>query len=248
MSNKIDYLCIGVAKAGTMSIINYLNLNPDIFCKERETHFFDDKNDDNITKYEKSFLSNKKIKGEKSPSYCYLRYAINNIYKYNPNMKLILLLREPISRAYSQYNMELNRRKGYKKKSYMDEFIKEKDIKLKDIIENKDFYIVRGYYDEIIQYILSIFPKNNLYIGISEEIRENPNVEYNKIYSFLGARNIKIYQDLNTHISKYSSIIPKDLELMLYNIYNSHNEVLYKILGRKIDIWEKYYDRIKSTL
>lgn len=28
--NKIDYLCIGVQKSGTMSIINYLNLNPDI--------------------------------------------------------------------------------------------------------------------------------------------------------------------------------------------------------------------------
>lgn len=242
---KPSYICIGVQKAGTMSIINYLNLNPDIFCKQGETHFFDDKNDNNITRYEKSFVSNKKIKGEKTPSYCYLRYAIDKIYKYNPNMKLIILLREPISRAYSQYTMVVNRRNGYKKKSYMDEFLKEKDIKLKDITENKDFYIVRGYYDEIIQYILSLFPKNNLYIGISEEIRENPDVEYNKIYSFLGARNIKIEQNLNTHITNYSSTIPEDLELMLYNTYKSHNEVLYKILGRKIDIWENYYDRLK---
>tara|TARA_B100001059_G_scaffold235160_1_gene279933 strand:+ start:1294 stop:1827 length:534 start_codon:yes stop_codon:yes gene_type:complete len=176
-----------------------------------------------------------------------LRYAIDKIYKYNPNMKLIILLREPISRAYSQYTMEVNRRNGYKKKSYMDEFLKEKDIKLKDITYNNDFYIVRGYYDEIIQYILSLFPKNNLYIGISEEIKENPDVEYNKIYSFLGARNIKIEQNLNTHIGNYSSTIPEDLELMLYNIYKSHNEVLYKILGRKIDIWENYYDRLKSA-
>ena len=35
-----------------------------------------------------------------------------------------------------------------------------------------------------------------------------------------------------------------NLELMLYNIYKSHNEVLYKLLGRKIDIWENYYDRL----
>lgn len=32
---------------------------------------------------------------------------------------------------------------------------------------------------------------------------------------------------------------------MLYNIYKSHNEVLYKILGRKIDIWENYYHKLK---
>jgi|UniRef100_A0A6C0CWE0 hypothetical protein len=136
----------------------------------------------------------------------------------------------------------------------MDEFLKEKDIKLKDVSEmvkninvdnSNDFYIVRGYYDEIIQYILSVFPKNNLYIGVSEEIRENPDVEYNKIYSFLGAPNIEIEQNLNTHIGIYRSEIPKDLELLLYNIYKPHNEELYKILGRKIDIWEKYYDKLK---
>ena len=51
-----------------------------------------------------------------------------------------------------------------------------------------------------------------------------------------------------THIRNYSSTIPEDLELMLYNIYKSHNEVLYKILGRKIDIWENYYDRLKSAV
>ena len=63
----------------------------------------------------------------------------------------------------------------------------------------------------------------------------------------MGARNIKIEQNLNTHINNYSSTIPEDLELMLYNTYKSHNEVLYKILGRKIDIWENYYDRLKSA-
>ena len=79
---------------------------------------------------------------------------------------------------------------------------------------------MRGYYDEIIQYILSLFSKNNLYIGISEEIRENPDVEYNKIYSFLGARNIKIEQDLNTPIGNYSTTIPEDIQFMLWKFNN----------------------------
>ena len=50
MNNKIGYLCIGVQKAGTTSIINYLNLNPDIFCKDGENHFFHDKGDNDIKK------------------------------------------------------------------------------------------------------------------------------------------------------------------------------------------------------
>ena len=212
MNNKVDYLCIGVQKAGTTSIINYLNLNPDIFCKQGETHFFDNKNCNDITKYEKSFVTNKKIKGEKSPSYCYLRFAIDEIYKYNPNIKLILLLREPVSRAYSQYNMELNRRPNYKQVPYMREFLKQINTELKNIHENHDYYIARGYYDEIIEYILSLFSNNNVYIGISEEIRENPNVEYNKIYSFLGARNIEIKQSIDTFLGNYIEQVETDVD------------------------------------
>ena len=41
----------------------------------------------------------------KTPSYCYLKYAMDRIYNYDKNMKLIILLREPISRAYSHFNM-----------------------------------------------------------------------------------------------------------------------------------------------
>jgi hypothetical protein len=44
---------------------------------------------------------------------------------------------------------------------------------------------------------------------------------------------------------KYTKTIPKILELKLYKIYQSHNEKLYKILGKKIDIWENYYNQIK---
>ena len=240
----INYLCIGVAKSGTMSIINYLNFHPEIFCHQGECHFFDSKDTD-YSSYEKKFKTDKKIIGEKTPSYCYLRFSIDKIYNYNPDMKLILILREPISRAYSQYNMELNRRSGYKKKNYMHEFNKEKHICLKDIRENGDYYIVRGFYDEIIEYILQKFERKNLCILISEEIKNNQNIEYNKIYSFLGGKNIKINQNLNTHIGSYSKTIPKDLEKMLYTIYKPHNDKLYKLLGRKIEIWENYYNTLK---
>ena len=41
-----------------------------------------------------------------SYSYMYFHFAIDNIYEYNPDMKLIMFLREPISRAYSQYSMD----------------------------------------------------------------------------------------------------------------------------------------------
>ena len=118
--------------------------------------------------------------------------------------------------------------------------------KLCDFVSNSGRAIVRGYYDEILEYILSKFPRKNIYIGISEEIKTDKLRYYNEIYEFLGARKLEnINTNLDRNIKKYGKTIPKELEKRLYNIYKPHNEKLYKILGRKIDIWENYYDKLK---
>ena len=255
---KPNYICIGVAKGGTTSLIKYLNLHPEIYMANKEKHFFSRQlskgklTDNDKKKYEESFKTTKTIVGEKTPGYCYLRYAIDRIYEYNKNMKLIIILREPISRAFSQYNMELN----FKKKTLNDiteeqifnQITKQENIKLNELRSNQSYIVIRGFYDEILEYILSKFSRDNLYIGISEEINKNKQKYYNEIYDFLGTpKLIKINDTLNVHVRKYEKKIPKKLEKYLYNIYKSHNEKLYKILGRKIDSWENYYIQLKSA-
>jgi hypothetical protein len=251
---KPTFLCIGVQKSGTTSLINYLNQSPEIFMKNNESHFFDrnELSESEIIKYENTFNTNKLIVGEKTPSYCYLQYAIDRIYNYNPNIKLILILREPIKRAFSQYNMELTSNKktlnDVNEEQIMIDFEKHQDIKLSELKSNESYYIIRGKYDEIIRYILSKFSRENLYIGIAEEIKKNKQKYYNDIIHFLGGEKLcEINENVDTHILKYHKSIPKILEKKLYNIYKPHNEKLYEILGRKIDIWENYYNKIKSS-
>lgn len=244
---KPTFLCIGVQKSGTTSLINYLTQHPDIFMKPMECHFFDTKEPTEleIQKYEDTFTTDKLIVGEKTPSYNYLYFAMDRIYNYNPNIKLILILREPISRAYSQYNMKI---RNINEKQIMSDFEKEENIELSELKSNGNYYIIRGKYDEILSYILSKFPRKNLYIGISEEIRENKKKHYNDIIEFLGGNKLdKMNENVDTHIRVYKKPIPKILEKKLYAIYKPHNERLYKILGRKIDIWEKYYDKLMSN-
>lgn len=255
---KPNYICIGVQKGGTTSLINYLNIHPDIHMQSGEKHFFDRKlsegklTKEDIEKYEKQFKTNKLIVGEKTPSYCYLRYAIDRIYDYDKNIKLIILLREPISRAYSHINMyrQLGKKvrisKIHKDEDLIDFFIKQENEKLIDQTKGvRCSQLIRGYYDEILEYILSKFPKKNVYIGISEEINENKFKYYNEIYEFLGAHKLKKIKNLNCHVRKYKKPIPKNLEKYLYDIYKPHNEKLYKILGRKIEIWESYYSKFQ---
>ena len=252
---KPNFICIGVQKGGTSSLKAYINYHPEIFIKNGEMHFFDRKlskgelSKKAIKEYEKSFKTTKTIVGEKSPSYCYLRYAIDRIYDYDKNMKLIILLREPISRAYSHYNMSLGKKNktldDVTKNQILIDLKKEENIKLSELTSRGKHFVVRGFYDEIIEYILSKFSKDNVYIGISEEINKDKLKYYNEIYEFLGATKLKeIDETLNKHIRKYTKSIPKNVEKYLYNIYKPHNEKLYKILGRKIDIWENYYSQL----
>jgi hypothetical protein len=253
---KPNFICIGVQKGGTSSLVKYLNSHPEIYMN-KEQHFFDRKlskgelNDEDIKNYEKSFKTTKPIVGEKSPSYCYLRYAIDRIYNYEKNIKLIIILREPISRAFSQYNMGLNFRNNNLNdrtdEEIFNQILSEENVKLSELRSNGGNHVIRGFYDEILEYILSKFSRDNLYIGISEEINQDKQKYYNEIYEFLGATKLdKISDTLNVHVREYTKKIPKKLEKYLYNIYKPHNEKLYKILGRKIDSWENYYNQLKS--
>ena len=95
--------------------------HPDIFIKGGETHLFDKPkkkfDHSTISNYEKSFKTNKTCIGEKTPSYYYLFFAIDRIHNYYPNIKLILILREPISQSIQSIQYELQNCKQIIEKS-----------------------------------------------------------------------------------------------------------------------------------
>jgi hypothetical protein len=252
---KISYIIVGAQKAGTTSHIFHLNLNKDVYCYPNELHFFDNEdnfninNECDITKYENNFLNaNKKIIGEKTPIYMVKKICIDRIYKYYPDIKIIIILREPISRAFSQFKM------GYRNKSvtnFCDEIelnllSHEKKDKDKAFITSQCYhttYLERGMYSEHIKNIYKYYKKENVYIGIAEEILNNPLEEYNKIYSFLGVDHIdkinfadNIHKDYNNNLE-----ISNDYYFKLYDIYKKYNDELYELLGRKINLWENKY-------
>ena len=109
MYSKPNFLIIGTQKSGTESHTTHLNQHSNVYMYEGECHFFDrgDYQPD-YDEYHEFFkdVENEIAIGEKTPSYMYFHFAIDNIYEYNPDMKLIMFLREPISRTYSQYSMD----------------------------------------------------------------------------------------------------------------------------------------------
>ena len=242
-SSKPNFLCIGVQKAGTTSLISYFNQHPDIFMYPEEIHFFDIEYHKGIKYYESKFKSNKLLIGEKTPIYCYNKNCIDRIYKHYPKIKLILILREPIQRAYSQWNMCQYRDNSYplKNVAFIDIINNDLSNNNKNNFKETDI-LQRGYYDIQIEYILKKFSRKNLYIGISEEIKQNKELEYSKIFKFLGVSNIKNFNiDLDKNINNYKFKLSKKDKQYLYRIYKPHIENLYLKLGRRIKSWEDYY-------
>ena len=247
-------MCIGAQNSGTTSLVRYMNQNPDI-CMFGEQHFFDrslhlgDLTQNDIHMYENALAADAPIVGETCASYCYLRYCIDRIHEYNPNIKLVLILREPISRAFSQYTMHLHKNgrtlDDVTDGEILEHFENEALMSLKDIESNtKRYHVAEGYYDEILAYILSKFKRENVFIAISEEIRADEQAYYNQIMRFVGSDKEVQIKEADVHCGEYARTIPITVSRRLHEIYRSHNEGLYRLLGRHVPCWERYYKEI----
>ena len=243
---KPTFICVGAQKAGTLSFATHFNKHPEVFFHETEQHFFDrDCNFTNeecdISKYEEKFISDKPIRGEKTPEYMTRRIYIDRIHKYDADIKLIILLREPIQRLLSSHNHSNSIDRPWK--FSIDNI--EESLKLPNSTQ-----FINGKYIDQIEYILTKFPKENIYIGIAEEIKQNPLEEYNKILTFLGAKPFDETFSFNPNIhkrkylpeSKFSEFDKK----LLYEFYSPYNERLYTFLGRRIPSWDEFY--VKNDL
>lgn len=113
--NKPSFFIVGAPKCGTTALCKYLNRHPEIFIpKEKELHFFDKDMKtkslaSDISTYHNLFLAAQEtqICGEGSPTYLYSEVAAQEIYQYNPDAKIIIMLREPVSMMYSFHSQHL---------------------------------------------------------------------------------------------------------------------------------------------
>ena len=117
---KVDFFIVGAPKAGTTSLHHYLNEHPEIeMSTQKEADFFSDESlqkqglyygknrIDTLEKYHNLFPSIQEKKyGEASVSYLFYEDVPKKIKEYNSNGKIIIMLRNPVERAFSHYLMD----------------------------------------------------------------------------------------------------------------------------------------------
>ena len=200
MTKLPNFLIIGAQKSGTTSLYEYLNQHPDIFMSEpKEPRFFaDDKRyAKGLEYYSKFFVecSDEKMIGEASTAYTsYLNSEkiIQRIHKFNPNLKLIYILRNPISRAYSAYWWSM--RVQDEPLDFYEAILQEEKRNHTNKSDRIDqwSYKRRGLYFHIIEQYLKYFPKENLKVILLEDLKLSAIKTCNDVFEFLNLKEFDI--------------------------------------------------------
>ena len=168
------------------------------------------------------------LRGEATPDYCFLPAAIERIYDFNLQMKLIMLVRDPVKRAISHYSLQVAR--GKEKLPFKEAI--DKESKRHHILYS---YCKRGHYSEQLDYIHRYFNKNQVLVLRIEDLQYSPQSVYNKTLDFLNLPNFKpnfkIYSS-NPHVE-----VPMGEMEILSDYFRSHNASLYNEYDIKIDDW-----------
>jgi len=195
MAIKPSFFVIGAQKAGTTTLHDWLATSPEVLLPSiKETHFFSEaeRYSLGIGWYEKQFGRNvsdsKSIVGEIDPDYLFFPASAARIQQVVGSPKLIVMLREPVSRARSQYLMSC--RRGYENLSFIDALCAERDRCAEGTrfnLENHS-YIARGLYAEQIIRWKQMFPFSEMLFIKFDDLfnREKHDEKMRKLCTFLG--------------------------------------------------------------
>lgn len=248
MDKKVDFIIAGAQKGGTTVLASYLNEHADIFMHPRkELHFFDnescflgDRSD--YTPYNNDFTNAPKDKlwGEATPIYMYWADSMRRIWNYNSQVKLVFILRNPIDRAYSHWNMERSR--GADSVSFIDA-INTESFRCREALplQHRVFsYVDRGFYSEQIRRVWRFFPKEQTLILRNEDLRNDLDSTMKTIYDFLKVdANIK-HGSKDIHSRSYHSKMSEEEWNLLYEIFKIEIESLESLLDWDCSDWKQF--------
>ncbi|HEV2095035.1 MAG TPA: sulfotransferase domain-containing protein [Chthoniobacterales bacterium] len=195
--SKVDFIVAGAQKAGTTAVHYFLERHPQITLPDKqELHFFDD--DERFARgvdYEalhRSFRPKRGslIAGECTPSYVYWGPAIERIWNYRREIKLIILLRNPILRAFSHWNMQCERK--FEALDFLDA-IRAEPARLaaaRPLQSRRFSYLDRGFYSAQLERVYHYFPRVQVHVVKYETFRDRQKETLDSIFGFLGVESI----------------------------------------------------------
>jgi hypothetical protein len=212
-------------------------------AKIKEVHFFDNENNFkknlDYSKYHSSFHNKliNSIKGETTPIYMYWSEAPKRIWQYNPRMKIIVVLRNPIDRAFSHWNMERGRNND--DLSFTDALRNESDRCRETLpLQHRIYsYVDRGFYSDQIRKLWHFFSKDQVLILKHEDLKNELSSTLCEISDFLEIENFPTIKYENHHSKKYISSMNENDYLYLNEKFSNEIKSLKTMPGWDCSDW-----------
>jgi Sulfotransferase domain len=242
-----DYLIIGAQKSGTSSLFRYLGESRHVdLPSEKEIHFFDNGFEKGIDWYRAHFPATsgggkRRMTGEASPYYVFHPLAAQRIRETIPDVRLLLLLRNPVERAVSHYYHEVGN--GFEELPLAAALDREEERLAGEAerlvaepgyssFNHRHFsYQARGRYADQLERWRSVFPEDQLLVLNSDDLFGRPVQEMQRVYDFLGLPD-KPGEDLGAYNQRDYPAVPQDVRTRLAERFAPHNTRLYELVGR----------------
>lgn len=175
---KPTFIGLGGQKCASSWLYRVFNDHPDAFVsRPKEINFFSTFYERGFQWYESHFTAamGRTAIGEISPSYLPDWNAPARAHDYDPNLRILVALRDPVERAYSNHLHDI--RLAYYKGS---------DLTFEAGLANNPMYLEQSRYAQHLSRWLEFFPMDRMLIVLQEEIRADPQAQARRIYEFLG--------------------------------------------------------------
>jgi Sulfotransferase domain len=177
---------------------------------------------------------------EASGYYLYHPFALERLARDLPDTKLVVMLRDPVERAFSAWKHEYAR--GFEHESFERALELEDarlageidrmraDIRYESLPHRHQSYQHRGHYAEQLERAFALFPPTQVHVMNSEDYFAQPTREYSTLLSFLGLRPHEpaSFRQVN---ARPSASMPAKTRQMLEEHYHPHDERLATLLG-----------------
>jgi hypothetical protein len=249
-----DYIVIGTQRGGTSSLYNYLVQHPAVGrAQTKELRFFDRYYGKGVDWYRAclpSAASRERLRrrsglelvvGEASPDYLFSPHAPMRVHELLPAVKLIVLLRDPVERAWSGYRHEVEL--GHETLPFEEAVERESERlerELERMLEDPMYwsvarqrcsYLARGRYLEQLRNWMELFPRERLLVLRSEDFYANQAAVYRTVQEFLGLPPFDLGRYATYNATRSAGMEPA-MRARLSSYFRLHNRALYAELGR----------------
>lgn len=260
------FVIIGTQKAGTTSLRTNLMAHPEVFMPNVEPKFFNENYERGVDWYRSLFAEGRgRLCGEKTPDYMRTRRSMERLRALLPDARLIVLLRDPVKRLFSELNHQMMSGALPRPQRVDARFLRElaqTDTALKAVAFDSGFYL-----RNLEENVLPLFPAARLLVRATD--RRSPRFQGSELRAATGRTGVFLGEDRNAYtrevlddicaflgiakvpadvpmrasnIREYAAPITDDARAFATEFYAKETERLFAFLGEKFETWGASFD------